>query len=186
MVEQGVAHFGRGHPELLQRDEVGDEVNRLGDCMELKAGPVSSDFATVLDGKAVKGARRLFMTATPRYFAGRVIKAGKEADFEYASMDDEAKFGPVFHRLPFGGAIDRDLLTDYQVVVVGVDDATYLEWAQKGILVTRDGKEILSAATLAGQIGLAKAMRKYDLHRIISFHSRVSRAREFAASRALQ
>src|SRR5262249_20303025 len=34
---------------------------------------------------------------------------------------------------------------------------------------------------LASQIGMAKAMRKYDLHRVISFHSRVARAREFAA-----
>ena len=43
--------------------------------------------------------RRLFMTATPRYFTGRVLKAAQEADFEVASMDDEAKFGTVFHRL---------------------------------------------------------------------------------------
>ena len=43
-------------------------------------------------------------------------------------------------------------------------------------------KEIDNAATLAGQIGLAKAMRKYDLRRVITFHSRVKRAKEFAAS----
>ena len=121
------------------------------------------------------------MTATPRYFTGRVLKAAQEADLEVASMDDASKFGTVFHRLTFGEAIKRDLLTDYQVVVVGVDDATYREWAEKGTLVTRDGKKITDARTLAGQIGLAKAMRRYDLHRTISFHSRVARAREFAA-----
>ena len=108
------------------------------------------------------------MTATPRYFTGRVLKAAQEADLEVASMDDATKFGTVFHRLTFGEAIKRDLLTDYQVAVVGVDDATYREWAEKGALVTRDGKKITDARTLAGQIGLAKAMRKYDLHRTIS------------------
>ena len=154
---------------------VADEAHRC-------AGPVSSEFATVLDPEAIKGSRRLFMTATPRYFTGRVLKAAQDADYEVASMDDEEKFGPVFHRLPFGEAIERDLLTDYQVVIVGVDDATYREWAQKGTLVTRDGKEILSAATLAGQIGLAKAMKKYNLRRMISFHSRVARAQDFASS----
>jgi superfamily II DNA or RNA helicase len=154
---------------------IADEAHRV-------AGPASSDFATVLDSKAIKGDRRLFMTATPRYFTGRVLKAAQEADYEVASMDDQKKFGPVFHRLPFGDAIERDLLTDYQVVIVGVDDATYREWAEKGALVTRDGKQIDNAATLAGQIGLAKAMRKYDLRRVISFHSRVKRAREFASS----
>ena len=153
---------------------VADEAHRV-------AGSESSVFSTVLDKTAIKAQRRLFMTATPRYYTGRVLKAAQDADLEVASMDDEAKFGTVFHRLTFGEAIKRDLLTDYQVVVVGVDDATYKEWAEKGTLVTRDGKKITDARTLAGQIGLAKAMRKYDLHRTISFHSRVARAREFAA-----
>ncbi|TGD89224.1 DEAD/DEAH box helicase [Mycolicibacterium sp. CH28] len=154
---------------------IADEAHRC-------AGLVSSDFATILDQEAIRAKRRLFMTATPRYFTGRVLKAAKDADFEIASMDDEAKFGNVFHKLSFGEAIHRDLLTDYQVAVVGVDDPTYREWAENGVLVTRDGVQIADARTLAGQIGLAKAMRKYNLHRVISFHSRVKRARDFANS----
>ncbi|MEI8082344.1 MAG: Helicase associated domain protein, partial [Actinomycetes bacterium] len=75
-----------------------------------------------------------------------------------------------------------DLLTDYQVAIIGVDDATYREWAEHGTLVTLDGKKITDARSLAGQIGLAKAMKKFDLHRVISFHSRVKSAKEFAAS----
>jgi superfamily II DNA or RNA helicase len=153
---------------------IADEAHRV-------AGIESSDFATVLDEAAIKARRRLFMTATPRYFTGRVLKAAQEADLEVASMDDTSKFGTVFHRLTFGEAIKRDLLTDYQVAVVGVDNDTYLDWAERGTLVTLDGKKVTDARTLAGQIGLAKAMRKYDLHRTISFHSRVARAREFAS-----
>ena len=120
------------------------------------------------------------MTATPRYYTGRVIKAAQESEMEIASMDDPVKFGGVFHRLSFGEAIGRGLLTDYQVAVVGVDDATYRKWAEKGVLVRRDNKTT-DARTLASQIGLAKAMRKYDLRRVISFHSRVLRAKRFAA-----
>jgi superfamily II DNA or RNA helicase len=154
---------------------IADEAHRC-------AGPASSDFATVLSPLKIKAKRRLFMTATPRYFTGRVLQVAEEAEFEYASMDDEAKFGKVFHRLGFAEAIKRDILTDYQVAIVGVDDATYLEWAKNGVLVTRDGVEITDATSLAGQIGLAKAMQNYDLRRVISFHTRVRRAREFAAS----
>ncbi|MFD7040966.1 hypothetical protein [Rhodococcus jostii] len=33
-------------------------------------------------------------------------------------MDDEEVFGPVFLRLGFAEAIERELLTDYQVAVV--------------------------------------------------------------------
>jgi superfamily II DNA or RNA helicase len=154
---------------------VADEAHRC-------AGPVSSDFATVLDPTEIKAKRRLFMTATPRYFTGRVLKAAQDADYEIASMDDEAKFGTVFHKLSFGEAINRDLLTDYQLTIIGVDNATYQAWAERGAFVTLDGVEVTDATTLAGQIGLAKAMKKYDLHRVISFHSRVKRARDFANS----
>lgn len=156
---------------------VADEAHRC-------AGPVSSDFATILDPDKIKARRRLLMTATPRYFTGRVVREAKEADFEIASMDEEAVFGAVFHRLPFSEAIERDLLTDYQVVVVGVDDATYRGWAERGELVILDGdsNRKTDARTLAGQIGLAKAMRTYHLRRTITFHSRIKRAREFARS----
>jgi hypothetical protein len=154
---------------------IADEAHRC-------AGRVSSDFATVLDADAIPARKRLFMTATPRFFTGRVVQEAKEVDFEVASMDDESRFGPVFHRLGFAEAIERELLTDYQVVVVGVDDATYLDWAQRGRFVTIDGTKVTDARTLAGQIGLAKAMRRYDLRRTISFHSRVSGARQFAHS----
>ncbi len=154
---------------------VADEAHRVAGGVE------SSDFATVLDAMAIKAQRRLFMTATPRYYTGRVLKAAQEADLEVASMDDPSNSGVCFYRLSFSEAICRDLLTDYQVAVVGVDDETYLRWAEKGMLLTRDGKRITDARTLAGQIGLAKAMRRYDLHKVISFHSRVKRSREFSA-----
>jgi superfamily II DNA or RNA helicase len=154
---------------------IADEAHRC-------AGRVSSDFATILDAGAIPAKRRLFMTATPRYFTGRVVREAREADFEVASMDDPGTFGPVFHRLTFGEAIERDLLSDYQVAVIGVDDATYREWAEHGRFVTLDGKAVTDARSLAGQIGLAKAMRRYGLRRTISFHSRVARARDFARS----
>jgi superfamily II DNA or RNA helicase len=144
------------------------------------AGPVSSDFATILHTKQVRVARRLFMTATPRYFTGRLVREAKAADFEIASMDNEATFGPVLHRLSFAEAIERDLLSDYQVAIIGVDDATYKDWAEHGKFVTPDGMKITDARTLAGQIGLAKAMRRFDLRRMISFHSRIAAARRFS------
>ncbi|MCZ0730904.1 DEAD/DEAH box helicase [Mycolicibacterium iranicum] len=154
---------------------IADEAHRC-------AGPVGTDFTTVLDPQMIKGRRRLFMTATPRYFTGRILRVARDADYEIASMDDRAQFGGQFHRLNFSEAIDRKLLTDYQVAVIGVDDATYLDWAERGTVVTLDGERITDARALAAQIGLAKAMRKFDLRRVISFHNRVKSAREFAES----
>ena len=152
---------------------IADEAHRC-------AGPVSSDFATILDSTAIRVRRRLFMTATPRYFTGRIRRAASDSDFEIASMDDEEIFGPVLHRLTFAQAIEQQLLTDYQVAIIGVDDATYRHWATSGQFVTTDGKHVTDARTLAAQIGVAKSMRRFNLQRVITFHSRVAAGKRFS------
>jgi predicted helicase len=171
-------------PQLAsaQRDRVPMFDLVIADEAHRCAGPEAGPFATVVDAKKIKAHKRLFMTATPRYFTGRVKREAKEADWEVASMDDEAKFGTVLHRLTFAQAIDRDLLSDYQVVVVGVSDYDARDLAERGAFVSRDGETVTDARTLARQIGLLRAMRKYDLHRVVTFHSRIGNASRFASS----
>lgn len=152
---------------------IADEAHRC-------TGPITGDFATILDADAIRARHRVFMTATPRYFTGRIIRQAREADFEVASMDDETTFGPLAHRLTFGQAIQDELLTDYQVAIIGVDDAMYRDWVERGELVTPDGVKVTDARTLAGHIGLAKAMRDFELRQTITFHNRVQRASDFA------
>jgi predicted helicase len=136
---------------------IADEAHRC-------AGPEAGPFATVIDTKKIKWRKRLFMTATPRYFTGRVKKEAKEADWEVASMDDEERFGTVLHRLTFAQAIDQNLLSDYQIVVVGASDREAHDLAERGAFVVRDGKKVTDARTLARQIGLLRAMRNHDRH----------------------
>ena len=145
-------------------------------------GAASSDFATILDNDLIPASRRLFMTATPCYFTEKLKKAAKESDYGVCSMDDETVYGKVFNKLIFSEAIERELLSDYQVVVVAVDSAECLELVESGRHVTVDGKEITDARTLAIQIGLLKAIKEYNLQRVISFHSRISSASKFAHS----
>ena len=73
------------------------------------------------------------------------------------------------------------MLTDYQVVIVGVDDPMIAEWIENRQLVQADSGEIIDAESLASQIGLAKAIKDYDLKRIITFHGRVKKAEAFAS-----
>ncbi len=120
------------------------------------------------------------MTATPRYFTGRVRKAAQEADWEVASMDDQERFGEVVHRLTFAQAIDKNLLSDYQVVVVGVTDGEYRKMAERAVFVTPDGTTVTDARTLARQIGLLRGMANHDLRRVVTFHSRIDLASRFA------
>jgi superfamily II DNA or RNA helicase len=152
-----------------------DEAHRL-------VGNRDGMFATVLDEKKIKASKRLFMTATPRYFKDSAKRAASDLGLELASMDDIAVFGPEFHELSFHEAINSDppLLTDYQVVVVGVTDREAKKWAEEGKFIrTQSGVET-DARSLATKIGLAKAIRKYGLQRIITFHSSVAKARSFA------
>jgi len=152
---------------------IADEAHRC-------AGVQTGAFATILDSWKIRCRKRLFMTATPRYLAEAVKNKADEMELEVASMDDHEVFGPVFHELKFSEAIRRKLLTDYRVVIVGVDDPMYRQYAEEGVFVTLDGKRITDARTLASHIAVAKATKRYDLRRIITFHGRVKRAREFA------
>src|SRR5699024_5710061 len=65
---------------------------------------------------------RLYMTATPRLFAEDTKAKAEEHSAVVSSMDDEDVFGPVFHRLTFGQAVEHGLLTDYKVLVLTVDE----------------------------------------------------------------
>ena len=152
---------------------IADEAHRC-------TGNTTSDFATVLDAGKIRADRRLFMTATPRILSARAKRSALDADVEFASMDDEDTFGPVFHRLTFATAIEQELLADYQVVILGVDNEEVLKAVQERQFVTTNGKDIISADRLGAAVGLAKAIRKYGLTRLITFHGRVKAASNFA------
>jgi superfamily II DNA or RNA helicase len=152
-----------------------DEAHRL-------VGDMRGKFATVLDDGKILCRRRLFMTATPRYFTQRAKDRGAEQDIDLVSMDDESLFGPEFHVLSFHDAITAKpdpLLTDYQVVVIGVTDAEAKAWVADAELVRTEGGLETDARTLAAQIGLAKAVKEYNLTRMITFHRSIRRAARF-------
>lgn len=85
----------------------------------------ASGFHLAHNDDALPALRRLYMTATPRVFTPRARKqadrladrVGRELDS--FSMDDKHTYGPRLYELRFSEAIDRDLLCDYRVLVVG-------------------------------------------------------------------
>jgi len=151
---------------------VADEAHRC-------AGKVGSDFTSILDNAQIRSTKRLFATATPRTYSSTVHKAAEDRGVEVVGMDNAALFGEVLYALPFGKAIERKLLTDYRVVIIGVDDPTIAQWIANRDLVTTGTGIDTDSESLAAQIGLLKAIKDYDLKRIISFHSRVKRAEDF-------
>ena len=86
------------------------------------SGNDESAFVRVHNDQYVRADKRLYMTATPRVYQPHVKNAAKENDAVLASMDDVDLFGPMFHRLSFGAAVNLKLLTDYKVVVLVVPE----------------------------------------------------------------
>ncbi len=165
----------QSNPEVPMFDLIiADEAHRC-------AGKVESEFATVLDNKKIRSKKRLFATATPRTYSVSLKRSASERGVDITGMDDETVFGKEFYKLSFGQAIKDKLLTDYQVVIVGVDDPMISEWIERRELIKTDSGDITDAESLASQIGLIKAIKDYDLKRVISFHSRVKRAEIFAS-----
>ena len=97
------------------------------------SGEDESTFVKVHDGSYIKGAKRLYMTATPRIYGDDAKSKAKEASAEIASMDDPAHFGHELHRLGFGKAVGEQLLTDYKVLVLAVDEKYVSKTFQKQI-----------------------------------------------------
>ena len=149
------------------------------------AGKVSSAFASILDDQKIRSKKRLFMTATPRVMSKQIKKKADEENINLACMDDVSQFGEVFHQLNFSEAIDRNLLSDYKVVIVGVDDPSVEEKIINRSIVQTGANLEIDTETLANHIALAKAIKKYDLSRMITFHSRVKSAKKFSEDHPL-
>jgi superfamily II DNA or RNA helicase len=155
---------------------IADEAHRL-------AGKVGREFASFLDPD-LPVSKRLFMTATPRVYANSIKKMSESLDIQILSMDDKEMFGEIFHRYSFSKAISEGILSDYRVVVIGIDDISTKDLFNKRALV-KAGVVETDSESLALHVALSKAMNNWNLRRVISFHSRVAKARKFANDQVL-
>jgi predicted helicase len=72
-------------------------------------------------------------------------------------MDDESIYGPVFYRIGFGEAVEQKLLTDYKVLVLGVDETQVRTTFQDQLADSNSELNIDDIAKLVGVWnGLAK------------------------------
>ncbi len=101
-----------------------------------------SAFVRIHDGQAIRAARRLYMTATPRVYSESSRKKAQDADALLASMDDIACYGEEIHRLPFSRAVEEQLLTDYKVFVLCVDESYVKETFQRELQEAEGGIQL--------------------------------------------
>lgn len=123
-------------------------------------GQEDSNFIKVHDQSFLKGKKRVYMTATPRVFGDAVRGRAAEASVELCSMDDESLFGKTLFARGFGWAVENQLLTDYKVIVLAVDEAMVSSSMQRRLA---DGTSELKLDDATKIIGCYKALTKNGL-----------------------
>jgi len=114
------------------------------------AGEDESAFVRVHDQGYILGKKRLYMTATPRIYADASKTRAEEAGAILTDMNNEALYGPEFHRLSFGEAVSIGRLTDYKVLVLAVDE-TYVSKRFQRLLADENNELTLDdAAKIVG------------------------------------
>src|SRR5262245_40545288 len=140
-------------------------------------GPQGGLFAHSLKDENIHIRKRLFFTATPRHYDIR--HRDKEGEFRIISMDDETIYGPRAYTLAFGSAAQQGIICNYKVVISVVDGHEINEFALKHGITLVEG-DLIGARWVANQIAVERAVGKTGAKRAITFHSRVSSAREFS------
>ncbi|MGW4651353.1 Helicase associated domain protein [Kitasatospora sp. NPDC004289] len=159
------------------------------------AGSEGKAWAAIHSDEKVPAARRLYFTATPKIADDTRAKPGladltTAADGQAAeqlpalcSMSDTSIYGETVYTWTLGQGIEHGYLADYRVLVPVVTDEDLRELlnlpAVADLRGQRSNEELLR---LALQIAVLRAVADLQLRRVITFHSRVSAAREFAAT----
>ncbi|WP_131804695.1 DEAD/DEAH box helicase [Mycobacteroides abscessus] len=142
------------------------------------AGAKAKPFARALHDEFVPARRRLFLTATPRVHTVSEKESGSEKSTLLASMDDETLYGKQVYTLSVAEAIEKNILSQYRVAVIGVEDAE-LQAAVRTLETVKVAGSDLSLDHVASIVALSKAAQQYGLQAIIAFFNSIKSSKSF-------
>jgi predicted helicase len=120
----------------------------------------SSAFIKVHDNEFIKAKKRLYMTATPRLYSDDTKSKAAQADAVLCSMDDIHLYGEEIYRIGFGEAVEKDLLSDYKVLILTLNDKDVPPAVQKMIA---DKESEINTDDASKLIGCINALSKQIL-----------------------
>ncbi|MGO3089956.1 MAG: DEAD/DEAH box helicase [Galactobacter sp.] len=154
------------------------------------AGVDESNFVKVHDNTVIQATKRLYMTATPRIFGEDSKAKADQSGTVLASMDNEDIYGPEFHHLGFGKAVDQGHLADYKVLILAVDESSIATSFQS--LLAEDGD--MNLDDVARIVGCWNGLSKRGvngerlsvtdtapMHRAVAFTRNIKESRALAA-----
>jgi predicted helicase len=125
-----------------------------------------SAFVKVHDNDFIMANKRLYMTATPRLFSDDTKSKAASREAELCSMDDETLYGQEIFRIGFGEAVENDLLADYKVLILTLNENDVPPAVQQMIA---DSDNEINSDDMSKLIGCINALSKKLLgdHEII-------------------
>jgi superfamily II DNA or RNA helicase len=127
-------------------------------------------FSHLLFEQNISIQKRIFMTATERFYRG--------SKDDIISMDDYDIYGDTFTQMSFKEAIELGLLTDYKVITIDVKKSEIADFIKQNNLVQLNNKwkKETEARSLASMLALRKAMKQFPIKNAVSFHSSIEKA----------
>lgn len=165
---------------------IADEAHRTTGAKAL--GDDASAFTKVHHNTNVKGLKRLYQTATPKLYGIEAKKKAETNSIVISSMDDENLYGKVFYRLGFGDAITQNILTDYKLMVLAVNEKVIQKDMQRSLSDPENGLNIDDIGRIIGVWnGMIKREHKSNtisdepMKRAIAFSSTIKNSQKLAA-----
>lgn len=194
---QSIEVIARAQKELLEKGFpefdliVCDEAHRTTGVT--LANEDESAFTKVHDADFIKAKKRLYMTATPRLYDDNTKSKAAEADAILCSMDDPALYGEEIYRIGFGEAVERDLLTDYKVLILTLNDKDVPPAVQRMIadgefeINTDDASKIIGTINalskqFLGDEGATKEADPEPMKRAVAFCANIATSKKISAT----
>ncbi|EGO5849059.1 TPA: DEAD/DEAH box helicase [Enterococcus faecalis] len=125
-----------------------DEAHRTTGAKAL--GEEASVFTRVHNNNYVKANKRLYQTATPKIYGTDAKQKAEDSSIVLSSMDNKDIYGEEIFRLGFGQAVSNDILTDYKVMVLAVDEKVIQKDMQRVLSDSENGLDIDDVSKLIG------------------------------------
>lgn len=119
-----------------------------------------SAFVRVHDSEDIHAVKRLYMTATPRIYSDTAEAQAEKEKAKLYGMNKEEWFGKELFVITFSEAVRRNLLCDYKVIVLAVEESHISRRIQN---LLKDPYNQLRVDDAAKIIGCWKALSKQGL-----------------------
>ena len=123
-------------------------------------GKDATQFTAIHAENFIHGKKRLYMTATPRLYKSDAKKKAADNDLELWSMDDAQTYGDEIFHIGFGDAVEKNLLSDYKVIVLTVTENSVPAEIQNALA----DDTIINLDDVAKLIGCVNALQKRSLN----------------------